>query len=50
VHDRVNDKMRDWHTRWPSNYRQYANTDKVDGTMWWDGLIFDGWEPATRPF
>jgi hypothetical protein len=28
---------------------QYARTDKVDGTVWWDGLVFDGWEPAARP-
>ena len=49
MHDRVNDKMRDWHTGWASSYRQYARTDKVDGTVWWDGLILDGWEPIARP-
>ena len=49
VHDALNDKTIDWHTGWASNYRQNAKTDKVDGTVWWDGLVFDGWEPATRP-
>ena len=48
-HDRVNDQMRDWHNGWASNYRQYARTDRVDGTVWWDGLVLDGWEPAARP-
>jgi hypothetical protein len=43
VHDRVNDMMRDWHTGWARNYRQYAKTDKVDGTVWWNGLVLDGW-------
>ena len=37
------------HTSWVPNYRQNARTDKVDGSVWWDGLVFDGWEPATRP-
>ena len=49
VHDRANDKTIAWRTGWASNYRQYAKTDKVDGTVWWDGLVFDGWEPAARP-
>jgi hypothetical protein len=48
VHDLVNGRMLVWHARWASDYRQYARTDKVDGTVWWDGLVFDGWEPATR--
>jgi hypothetical protein len=34
VHDRVNGGMLKWHTGWASNYRQYARTDKVDGTVW----------------
>ena len=45
VHDHVVGKTFDWHTGWASNYRQYA-TDKFDGTVWWDGLVLDGWEPA----
>ena len=49
VHDQVNDKMLAWHTGWAPSYRQCARTDKVDGTVWWDGLVFDGWEPLARP-
>ena len=49
VHDQVNGGMLVWRTGWASNYRQYAKTDKVDGTVWWDGLVFDGWEPAAPP-
>jgi hypothetical protein len=49
VHDQANNKMLAWRTGWAPNYRQYAKTDKVDGTVWWDGLILDGWEPAERP-
>jgi hypothetical protein len=49
VHDALNDRTFAWHTGWAPSYRQYATTDKVDGTVWWDGLVFDGWEPAARP-
>lgn len=29
----ANGKMLVWHTGWAANYRQYAKTDKVDGTV-----------------
>jgi hypothetical protein len=32
---------------WAPSYRQDAKTDKVDGTVSWDGLVLDGWEPTT---
>ena len=49
VHDRLNERMHDWHTGWAAAFRRDAVVDKVDGTVWWDGLVLDGWEPAARP-
>jgi len=49
VHDRINDETFDWRTGWASNYRMWAKPDKVDGTVSWDGLKFDGWRPLARP-
>jgi hypothetical protein len=46
VHDRLNDRMHEWHTGWAGSYRRNAVADKVDGTVSWDGLILDGWTAA----
>jgi hypothetical protein len=46
VHDRLNDKTFLWRTRDAPAYRQYARTDKVDGTVSFDGLVLDGWTAA----
>jgi hypothetical protein len=43
VHDRLNDKTFPWHTGWADAYRRNAVADKIDGTVSFDGLIFDGW-------
>jgi hypothetical protein len=45
VHDRLNDQMIEWRTGLASKWREYARTDKVDGTVHFDGLLLDGWEP-----
>lgn len=46
VHDRLNDRTFEWKTGWAPAYRRDAKTDKVDGTVFWDGLVLDGWRPA----
>ena len=34
----------------PSELAFKAFVDKADGTVWWDGLILDAWEPTVPPF
>jgi hypothetical protein len=46
VHDRLNDETLDWPLDEANRYRRYATTDKVDGTVYFDGPILDGWEPV----
>jgi hypothetical protein len=49
VHDRLDNRVFTWRANWVSEYRQQARSDKVDGTVVWDGLVLDGWEPIARP-
>ncbi len=49
VHDRRNDKILDWRTRWANDWRRHAITNKLDGTVSFDGLVLDGWEPISKP-
>ncbi len=49
VHDRLNDETFEWPVEEAARYRRYATFDKVDGTVEFDGLILDGWEPLTKP-
>jgi hypothetical protein len=48
VHDLLNDATLEWNTGWADNWRKYAHLT-IDGVVYWEGLILDGWEPATRP-
>jgi hypothetical protein len=46
LHEVLNDKVISWRTGWAREWRRNSMADDVDGTMSWDGLIFDGWEPS----
>jgi hypothetical protein len=45
VHDRLNHSTFFWQTGWADNWRENAVPNKIDGTVSWDGLILDGWDP-----
>jgi hypothetical protein len=45
LHDRLNDKTIDWITAWAPEWRAHAVIG-ADGWAYFDGLIFDGWEPV----
>jgi len=45
LHEALNDKIFTWRTAWAGEWRRNAVANKVDGSVSWDGLIFDGWEP-----
>jgi len=45
LHEALNDKVFTWRTAWAREWRRNAVANKVDGSVSWDGLIFDGWEP-----
>ena len=42
LHDMLNDTIIPWTGEDAANFKQFANYDD-DGTVEWDGLIFDGW-------
>ena len=44
VHDLLNDTTLEWNTGWADNWRKYAHLT-MDGVVYWEGLILDGWEP-----
>jgi hypothetical protein len=44
VHDRVNDRTFVWRPSWASDWHRHARIQD-DGTVEFDGLILDGWEP-----
>jgi hypothetical protein len=45
LHDRLAGHFVEWRSGWAHDWRQYARANKVDGTVAWDGMILDGWEP-----
>jgi hypothetical protein len=46
VHDEMNDKSFEWQPEWAGHYREYA-TQHTEGVIGWDGLLLDGWTPAS---
>ena len=46
LHEVLNDKVITWRTGWAHDWRGHAVVNGVDGSVSWDGLIFDGWEPV----
>ena len=42
LHDQRNDQIVTWTAELADNWRQYAS-DRGDGVIEWDGLLFDGW-------
>jgi hypothetical protein len=47
VHDQLNDTTLVWRTAWAHRWQVLAKPNKVDGTVSFDGLILDGWEPLS---
>ena len=47
VHDRLNDEIIEWHTRWASPFLNDC-VKRSDGFVAWDGLLVDGWSPIVR--
>ena len=45
LHDRLKHQTFDWNAEWAEKYRRNAVVNMVDGTVSWDGLVLDGWEP-----
>jgi hypothetical protein len=45
LHEVLNDKVITWRTGRAHEWRRHAVVNAVDGSVSWDGLIFDGWEP-----
>ena len=46
VHDAVSDQVLNWPAGWAHMWREYAFLDESEGTVYFFGLIFDGWEPV----
>jgi hypothetical protein len=44
VHDRLNHRTFEWKTGWGEAYKRHA-VPIDDGSISFDGLILDGWEP-----
>jgi hypothetical protein len=49
LHDSVDDVFIVWHPSRADRWRQRAEVNPNDGTVAYDGQIFDGWEPVRPP-
>jgi hypothetical protein len=46
IHDKLSDKNMDWQPEWAEHYRIHAVAEG-HGVVGWDGLMLDGWTPAS---
>jgi hypothetical protein len=47
LHDAVSDQMLTWPGGWVHMWSEYAFFDASDGSVFYLGLILDGWEQVT---
>jgi len=49
VHDRLNNRTFTWRASLGERITvSRPRSDKVEGTVRWDGLVLDGWKPIAR--
>ena len=46
VHDAMSDRMLDWPAGWAHLWSEYAFLDERSATVYFFGMILDGWKPV----